>query len=102
MKRNAIAAPWLNRFNLKLAEEFYFNIAGKKHTLELSADISNLGNLLNDNWGVYKQISTTSILSYQTDATEKVSKYTFTRPEWRNLTNLASTWSALFSVRYSF
>ena len=96
MKRNAIAAPWLNRFNLKIGEEFYFNVAGKKHTLEVSADINNLGNLLNDSWGTYKQISTTSILTYKNGA------YTFTKPEWKNYNNLASTWSALFSVRYSF
>ncbi len=96
MKRNAIAAPWLNRFNFKVAEEFYFNVAGKKHTLEVSADINNVGNLLNDSWGVYKQISTTSILEYKNGA------YKFTEPKWNNYNNLASTWSALFSVRYSF
>lgn len=97
-KRNAVAAPWLNRVNFKVAEDFYFNVAGKKHTLEISADINNIGNLLNDSWGVYKQLSTNTILSYDT----KAGKYTFTEPKWNSFNNLASTWSALFSVRYSF
>ncbi|MDO5442476.1 MAG: TonB-dependent receptor [Bacteroidia bacterium] len=96
MKRNAVAAPWLNRFNLKLAEDFYFNVAGKKHTLEIAADVNNLGNLINNSWGVYKQISTTSILSYANGA------YTFTKPEWSNYNDITSTWQLLFSVRYSF
>ena len=96
MKRNAITAPWLNRFNLKVAEDFYLNVAGKKHTLEISADVNNLGNLINNSWGIYKQISSTSILSYANGT------YTFTKPEWSNYNDISSTWQMLFSVRYSF
>jgi hypothetical protein len=53
---NAARMPWLNRFDLHLAQNF--NIAalrGSKRsneTLQLSLDIMNVGNLLNSSWGV--------------------------------------------------
>ena len=53
---NAARMPWLNRFDLHLAQNF--NVAaliGSKRsneTLQLSLDIMNVGNLLNSSWGV--------------------------------------------------
>jgi len=95
-ERNGVVAPFLNRINVRVAQEFYFNIAGKKNTLEIGLDIKNLGNMLNSNWGVYKQISSNSILSYSGG------KYTFTAPEWKTYNSLASTWQMLLSARWSF
>ena len=96
MRRGAIAAPFINRINLRVAQDFYFDICGKKHTLELSADINNVGNLLNSNWGVNKVLSSNSILSY------KKGVYNFTAPVWKNYNSLSSTWSMLFSAKWSF
>ena len=95
-KRNGVLAPWLNRVNVRLAQDVNFNIAGKKQTLEIGVDANNVGNMINSNWGVYKQLSTNNILSYKNGA------YTFTKPVWNNLNSTASTWSLLLSVRYSF
>ena len=96
MKRNAIAAPWLNRVNFKIAQDFYFNVGSRKHTLELSCDINNLGNLLNSDWGCYKILSSNVVLNYKDDA------YTFTKPSWKKYSNLNSTWQMLFSAKWSF
>lgn len=95
-KRNGVIAPWLNRVNARVAQDIYFNIAGKKQTLEISVDANNIGNLLNSNWGVYKQLSTNNIISYKND------EYTFTKPVWNNYESIASTWSLLLSARYYF
>jgi len=95
-KRNGALAPWLNRINFRVAQEFYFNIADRKQTVEVGLDINNIGNLLNSNWGVYKQLSSNQILSY--DGTN----YTFTEPVWKNYAALSSTWQMLLGVRYYF
>ena len=95
-ERNGAVAPWLNRINVRVAHDWYFQIAGKKQTIEVGLDIKNVGNLLNSNWGVYKQMTTNTILKYADD------KYTFTKPEWKPLNNVSSTWQMLLSARWAF
>ena len=97
-KRNSIVAPWLNRINIHLAREIHFNVAGKKNSLEIAADVKNVANLLNSHWGVYKTISNNVILDYNKDTQE----YTFTKPLWESYANNISTWSAVLSMRYKF
>ena len=94
--RNAIIAPWLNRINIHVGQEFMFNVAGKQNSIEVAADLKNIANLLNSNWGVYKNLENYTILSY------KEGKYTFNQPEWKNYSDLLSTWSAVLSLRYKF
>ncbi|MCM1028785.1 MAG: TonB-dependent receptor [Pseudoflavonifractor sp.] len=50
----AARAPWVHTFDLRLMEEFEFNIGKTKHAIQLSFDIMNIGNLLNSSWGVQK------------------------------------------------
>ena len=55
---NAARMPWLNRFDLHLAQNFNVGaLMGSKRnneTLQLSLDIMNVGNLLNSSWGVMR------------------------------------------------
>jgi hypothetical protein len=95
-KRNGALAPWLNRINVRVAQDVYFNIAGRKQTVEIGLDVKNVGNLINSNWGVYKQLSSNTILEYAGG------KYTFTEPVWNTYNSLASTWQMLLSARWSF
>ncbi|HMH31642.1 MAG TPA: hypothetical protein VK543_01360, partial [Puia sp.] len=55
-ERNALVYPWFKRVDLNVTQDFYVNSnKGKdRHTLRLSVDIVNIGNMLNNNWGVYK------------------------------------------------
>ena len=96
--RNCAVAPWVNRFNVKVAQDFYFNIAGKRNTLELALDIKNAGNLINSNWGTYKQLTSATVLNYDADNNQ----YKFTAPEWKTYNSLASTWQMLFSAKLFF
>ena len=55
---NAARMPWLNRFDVHLAQNFNIGaLRGSKRnneTLQLSLDIMNAGNLLNSKWGVMR------------------------------------------------
>lgn len=95
-ERNGVVAPWLNRINVRVAQDVNFKIAERQQTLEVGLDIKNVGNLLNKSWGNYKQLSSNNILSYENGA------YTFTAPTWTPFNDLASTWQMLLSVRWSF
>ena len=105
-QRNAIVAPWLNRVNIHVAREFTFNIAGKANFIEIAADVKNLANLLNSNWGTYKILSSNVVLKYSdvTDAEGNVTGhvYNFTEPTWSDYGKTQSTWSAALSLRYRF
>ena len=94
--RNCATAPWVNRINLRVSQEFYFTIAGRRQTLELGADLVNLANLLNSDWGLYQELSNNQLLAYAS------SQYSFTSAEWHPYNNLRSTWQLLLHLKYSF
>lgn len=45
-------APWVHRFDLRIAEDFSFRAGNTKHNFQVSLNILNLTNLLNSKWGV--------------------------------------------------
>ncbi|MCI2081807.1 MAG: TonB-dependent receptor [Bacteroidales bacterium] len=98
-KRGGEAMPWYNRLNFKFMEDFYFTAAGKKHDIQVGVDINNVANLLNPKWGNMKQMDSNYILSRANDGT-----YTYNTKGgiWHVYVSTYSTWSALFSIRYSF
>ena len=97
-ERGGVTAPMQHRFNFKVAQDFNFNVAGKKNTIQVALDINNLGNLLNSNWGAYNKLSSDQILKYDT----KTSTYTFTEPKWTKVATVSSTWEMLLSLRWFF
>ena len=95
-ERNAILAPWINRINFHIGQEFNIDIMGRKNTFEIAADVKNIANLLNRDWGHYQALSSNVVLRYENN------QYTFTKPTWNDYSNLVSTWSAALSFRYKF
>lgn len=75
-------APWTHRFDLRLMEEFQFNVGNAKHSIQLSFDFMNIGNLLNSKWGVERTNSDTfakGILKY--DGTDASNNPIFSMPK---------------------
>lgn len=52
----AARAPWVHNFDLRVAQNFSINAGGTKHTLQISLDFLNFGNLINSEWGVEKNM----------------------------------------------
>ncbi len=103
--RGAKIAPWQNRINFKLAQDFMFDIAGKTNTLQLGVDINNVANLFNSNWGLTKQVSSENILEISKadkDGSYASSIYTFKAPTVKNYRSTFNTWQMLFSARWFF
>ena len=95
-KRNGCLAPWFNRINFKVAQEFYFKVSGHRQSLEVGVDFHNLTNLFCNRWGTYKILDNNLLLKYEGG------DYTFTQPMWEAYNNLLSTWKILLHVKYSF
>jgi Carboxypeptidase regulatory-like domain len=61
-ERNGALYPWSNRFDLKLQQDFFVNVGGKRNTIQISLDILNVGNLLNKYWGLVPYYNQNNIL----------------------------------------
>ena len=53
----SLYSPWVHRVDLSYKHDFSINVAGARHTLQLSFDIKNLLNLFNSSWGVSKYLN---------------------------------------------
>ncbi|MCF0073132.1 carboxypeptidase-like regulatory domain-containing protein [Dyadobacter sp. CY261] len=113
--RNGDLMPWLNRFDFKFLQDIFTNIGNTKHTLQLSVDILNVGNLLNSDWGVRQEIisganmplrraSVTSdgVPNFTMNAVQVGGKTVLPDKVFRDVTTTSTTWSMLVGVRYLF
>lgn len=109
-QRNAAYFPWYNRIDANLLQDFYFTTGknNQKHTLQLSAVVQNLPNLLSKYWGIQKQATYTSPLSYTSIDANGVPTYTMRQLNGQ-LVNTpfvdatsGTTWSLLIGAKYIF
>lgn len=65
----AARAPWVHTFDFRIMEDFDFKVGRTKHSIQLSFDIMNIGNLFNSSWGVQKTAAQASadcrVLKYE-------------------------------------
>ncbi|WP_299432496.1 TonB-dependent receptor [uncultured Maribacter sp.] len=104
-ERYGALAPWRGKWDIKILQDYNFNVAGKTHTIQLSFDVLNFGNLLNSNWGLIQQANNLNPLSVSVDVNTNVPTYTF-NPELTETfgydASLDSRWQGQFGVRYIF
>ena len=103
-ERGGAIMPWHHQFDFQLKQDFYFNVAGKRNTIQLGVDVQNLGNLLNKNWGHYQQVKNSTLLKYDAKKGFTFNKYageTLTST-FKAYESFMSTYRVQFSVRYIF
>ncbi len=105
MERYGALAPWRSRWDVKLLQDYNFNVAqDKMHTVQFSVDILNLGNLINSNWGLVQQPNNPNPVSVSVDE-NNVPTYSF-NPELAETfgydASLLSRWQIQFGLRYIF
>jgi len=107
---NGALLPWVNSVDLKVLQDFSFQAAGKKHTLQASLDMLNFGNFLNSNWGNRNRttISNGGLLRYSTTA-GGIPQYTLNKVNgayplttFEPSIGVTSTWGMQLGLRYIF
>lgn len=95
--------PWHHQIDFKYLREMSIKIGQNRHALQLGLDIMNLPNFLCKNWGVFKQVTSNTLLTY------KNGKYTYNlvngerhTSTYKNFVGAASTYQIMFTVRYLF
>ncbi len=63
-ERNGAQMPLQSRLDLKIIQEFFVNVGGKRNTLQFSLDLFNLGNLINSDWSLIKAPNRAALISF--------------------------------------
>ena len=53
----------VNRMDFSVSQDVFRSISGRKHAGQIRLDVTNLGNLLNSNWGAGKRVIQNAILT---------------------------------------
>lgn len=101
MPRYSLVMPFTHQFDLHFAQDFNFKIAGRKQTIQLNADIINIGNLFNRAWGVnyFMSNNVSNLLGYNNGV------YSFNEPSNPDMYTIAdfdSRWRAQVGIKYIF
>jgi hypothetical protein len=109
-ERNGLLLPMVTRFDLSAMVELFTNIGKNRHTIQLRADVFNIGNLFNSAWGVGYVVNNTSPLAargYNTTTGAPIYRMntvsnSLSYETYRRGTSLADVWQAQFGIRYIF
>jgi len=113
-ERNGALLPWTNRFDVKILQDFFVNVGGKRNTIQLSLDILNAANLVNKDWGKAYFFNQNNILT-PTNQNAVVAGGTvkptyrlnplnnqMIKETFRDNIGYASTYAMQFGIRYIF
>lgn len=111
-KRNGSRLPWENHVDLKLVQSFKIY---KTHTLSLTADVFNIGNLITRKWGkaynaANQNLTPLTLTGFNTNGNVVTPKYTFNPAfgldTYTNkpyaYSDYLSRWSMQVGARYTF
>jgi hypothetical protein len=112
-ERYAVLMPWVNRFDVKILQDVFTKFGETRHSLQISLDLLNIGNLLSSNWGIYrKQALGTydiTLLKYSKTDSDGVPHYQMNytgsalpTSTYTPVLNTTSTWGAQLGIRYTF
>lgn len=111
-ERNGALMPWFNRVDARIMQDFFITAGGRRHSLQVSLDIQNVGNLLNKNWGIYQRLTgSQNVLSVADVSTSGVPTFRMNpvggelpTPDniFGNQSTVSTTWNMMLGLRYTF
>ncbi len=110
IERNSVLQPYIVRFDFSTQLELFRNIGKNRHTIQLRADIFNIGNMINNAYGVSNFVNTFNPLQAAgIDAATGVPVFRMNRVNnsinyttYRKGTGIGDVWSAQLGIRYIF
>lgn len=99
--------PWLNQFDLAIYQDIAKNIKGNNHKLQLSANILNVGNLLNSSWGVRQMLTVNNGAVLKYNSADNTYNFNLVNNQlvtssFQNIVNTSSAWALQLGARYIF
>ena len=111
-ERNSSRLPWANIFDLRLAQDIFYQ-SGKdyRHTLQLTFDVFNFGNMINPEWGnkYYAPNGQAKLIKFEGMQSDNTTpEFSFKKPNNDQPYYLSdaglysSRWQAMIGIRYKF
>lgn len=108
-ERNGALQPYVVRFDFSTQLELFRNVGKNRHTIQLRADIFNIGNLINSAWGVSNFVNTFNPLAaagvdangtpiFRMNRVNNSINYT----TFRKGTGFSDVWQGQLGIRYIF
>jgi hypothetical protein len=112
-ERNGLALPFLHRFDLSAAQDFFVKIKGKRNAFQIRADILNFGNMLSNKWGVSQRAGAPQLLNFVSRDAAGVPTYRLStqrdatgsflaRDTYQFNSSVFDVWTAQLGIRYTF
>jgi hypothetical protein len=112
-ERNGGIGKWYNSVDFSVIQNIFFDAGNSKHTLQVRADIINIGNLINNSWGVLKVVNNDRPLASAGTSANGTPQYRLATQQINGETQLlrdtfipaistGSVWQAQLGVRYIF
>jgi hypothetical protein len=108
-ERGAVFLPLVTRADLSITQDLFTKIKGTRQGLQLRIDITNVGNLLNHDWGVSQRIIRNQILTNGAADANGRATYRmvlvngeFPTKSFETTTFTSDVYQFLISLRYSF
>ena len=119
-ERNGMRTPWNHDLDVKIMHEFKLSKTNKSRSLQISLDLFNVLNLLNNDWGHVTFVTnlnnyTVNFLKFVNDglhpvgapATGYMPSFNFVKPAGLNghyytVDPISSRWQGQFGVKYNF
>lgn len=107
-ERNAANMDFEHHFDLRILQDFKFKAGNQTHTIQLSFDVLNIGNMFNKEWGLENYLANNTYIpiSFINDyRNPQNSGYQYTSGEnYKPVTisNLASRWRGQLGIKYIF
>ena len=102
-KRYADNLPFESHFDFHLAQTYKFKVGAQVHSVELSFDVLNVGNMFNKKWGRY---TSTGAAKYYSPVTYSGNgQFQFLHPgnyEMRSYDDYYSRWRGQLGLKYTF
>lgn len=100
MERNSLESTWWTKFDLKLEQQVPGFVDDHKGSVFIV--VNNLGNLLNDEWGILRQGDTMSGAVKVNAEGEQFVYETFEEPSAQSRDTDTSLWEVRLGVKYTF
>lgn len=110
-ERNAARTPFRHIIDFKFAQDIYVSSGSRRHTLQLTFDLFNIGNLINNEWGRWYYVSNNAFTlidfeAFENDEAGGTPTFSFDDPgdpyDIDDIGVNSSRWQAQIGIRYIF